>query len=76
MTVHQLPSYSPDYNPIEYLWRKVKKEATHNKYFAAFEHLVTSVEKTLPAFSERAQDVWNLFGCYCADLGLVTEPAE
>lgn len=22
MTVFQLPSYSPDYNPIEYLWRR------------------------------------------------------
>ena len=76
LTVHQLPSYSPDYNPIEFLWRKVKKEATHNKYFAVFEHLVNSVEKTLAAFSERAKDVLNLFGCYCAELGLTTEAAE
>jgi transposase len=76
LTVQQLPSYSPDYNPIEYLWRKVKKEATHNKYFAAFEHLVNSVEKTLAAFAERAHDVLNLFGCYCAELGLVTDAAE
>ena len=26
LTVYQLPSYSPDYNPIEYLWKKVKQE--------------------------------------------------
>jgi transposase len=70
LTVYQLPSYSPDYNPIEYLWRNVKKEATHNKYFQAFEHLVQSVDLTLAAFTERAQDVLNLFGCYCAELGL------
>lgn len=75
LTVHQLPSYSPDYNPIEYLWRKVKKEATHNKYFAAFEHLVNSVDKTLAAFTERAQEVLNLFGCYCTELGLATNAA-
>ena len=73
LTVYQLPSYSPDYNPIEYLWRKVKKEATHNKYFEAFEHLVHSVHKTLAAFTERAPEVLNLFGCYCAELGLATE---
>jgi transposase len=73
LTVCQLPSYSPDYNPIEYLWRKVKKEATHNKYFAAFEHLVHSVDKTLAAFTKRAQDVLNLFDCYCAELGLAAE---
>lgn len=26
LTVYQLPSYSPDYNPIEYLWKKVKQK--------------------------------------------------
>ena len=70
LTVHQLPSYSPDHNPIEYLWRKIKKEASHNKYFAAFEHLVNAADKTLAAFTERAQDVLNLFGCYCTEFGL------
>lgn len=70
LTVFQLPSYSPDYNPIEYLWRKVKKEATHNKYFAAFEQLVHSVDQTLAAFTHRAAEVLNLFGCYCAEFGL------
>lgn len=75
LTVYQLPSYSPDYNPIEYLWRKVKKEATHNKYFAVFEQLIHSVDKTLAAFTERAQEVLSLFGCYCAEFGLATEAA-
>ena len=28
-TIEQLPAYSPDFNPIEHLWKKVKKEATH-----------------------------------------------
>jgi transposase len=31
LTIEQLPSYSPDFNPIEHLWKKVKKEATHLK---------------------------------------------
>ena len=73
LTVFQLPSYSPDYNPIEYQWRKVKKEATHNKYFEAFEHLVPSVDKTLAAVADRAEAVLNLFGCYCQELGLAAE---
>jgi transposase len=29
LTIEQLPSYSPDFNPIAHLWKKVKKEATH-----------------------------------------------
>src|SRR5512132_3911155 len=28
ITAHPLPSYSPDYNPIEYLWKKTKQRAT------------------------------------------------
>ena len=70
LTVYQLPSYSPDYNPIEYLWRKVKREATHDKYFAAFEHLVHSVDQTLAAFTLRAAEALNLFGRYCTEVGL------
>src|SRR5215510_11946190 len=35
LTIEQLPAYSPDFNPIEHLWKKVKKEATHLKYFPA-----------------------------------------
>jgi transposase len=36
LTMAQLPAYSPDFNPIEPLWKKVKKEATHRKHFPAF----------------------------------------
>jgi transposase len=32
LTMAPLPSYSPDFNPIEHLGKKVKKEATHLKY--------------------------------------------
>jgi len=70
ITVCQLPSYSPDYNPIEYLWRKTKRLATHNKYFAQFVQMVESVENTLRQLAARPQDVLNLFGLYTAESGL------
>ena len=70
LTVFQLPSYSPDYNPIEYLWRKTKKQATHNQYFAEFEHLVDAVESALAYFAGQAAELKNLFGRYCNKLGL------
>ena len=37
LTVYQLPSYSPDFNPIEKLWKKVKEYGTHLHYFPTFE---------------------------------------
>jgi transposase len=36
LTKVQLPAYSPDFNPIEYLWKKIKQVATHFKYFLEF----------------------------------------
>jgi len=29
LKVYQLPSYSPDYNPIEFLWKKKSKQEQH-----------------------------------------------
>ncbi len=69
LTVWQLPSYSPDYNPIEYLWRKVKRQATHNKYFAEFIQLSASVETVLQHFASCPQQVLGLFGTYCQEVG-------
>jgi transposase len=64
LTVFQLPSYSPDYNPIEYLWRNVKKEATHLKYFPSFDTLVTAVETTLTDFQRQPARIKALFTRY------------
>jgi len=47
LTEPPLPSYSPDDNPIAYLWKKTKKRATHNQYFKEFAVLTVSVDKAL-----------------------------
>jgi transposase len=64
LTVYQLPSYSPDYNPIEYLWKKVKTNATHNRYFAEFVLLVKSVEKALKVLATQSTEILRLMGIY------------
>ena len=75
ITVCPLPSYSPDYNPIEYLWKKTKKRATHNQYFKEFALLTGSVEKALTYFAMHPATVLGLFGRYCEDSGLELEQA-
>lgn len=64
ISVYNLPSYSPDYNPIEKLWKKVKKEGTHLHYFPTFKDLVYKVEEVLLVFKNTAEEVLSLFGLY------------
>lgn len=60
----RLPSYSPDYNPIEFLWRATKRQATHNRYFPVFDALCASVEEALAHFAAHPERVKALFGLY------------
>ena len=68
LSVFQLPSYSPDYNPIEFLWKKMKQRATHNRYFPAFEALASSVEEALAYFAKQVEEIKSLMGQYFSSL--------
>lgn len=68
LRVHQLPSYSPDYNPIEHLWRNVKREKTHNRYFPTFEALTQAVDTGLTSFQNDPAAVRQLMGSYLDQL--------
>jgi transposase len=75
ITAAPLPSYSPDDNPIEYLWKKTKKRATHNQYFKEFAVLTASVDKALAYFATHSETVLCLFGLYCEESGLALKQA-
>jgi transposase len=64
LTVYRLPTYSPDFNPIEGLWKKIKQMGTHLKYFPTFESLVSRVEEMLIEFKNASDEVLALFGFY------------
>ena len=64
LTVYQLPAYSPDLNPIEALWKKMKKDATHLKYFRTFADLVTKVSTSLMTFAESPDKLTSVQGEY------------
>lgn len=70
LTVYQLPTYSPDFNPIEYLWRKIKKYGTHLRYFPTFEALVNKVDEKLLFFAHTPDEITSLMGLYCDSLGI------
>ncbi len=64
ITVFQLPSYSPDFNPIEKLWKKIKQKGTHLVYFPDFDSLKNKVNKMLNIFADSSSEVLSLFGFY------------
>jgi transposase len=57
LTTERLPAFSPDFNPIEKLWKKTKKDATHLKYFETFEKLRQSVVTAFQAYMRDAAEV-------------------
>jgi transposase len=72
ITVQQLPRYSPEFNPIEHLWRNVKKLATHLRYFATYDALINKVEYKLQYFTHLPESIKGLMGKYCKTLGAET----
>jgi transposase len=71
LIVYQLPSYSPDYNPIEFLWKQTKQRATHNRYFPQFDKLMAAVDEALAYFAKQATTIKNLMGGYLQSLDLI-----
>ena len=62
LQVFQLPTYSPDYNPIEKLWKKMKQQDTHLHYFPTFEALTDKVEQALLKFANIPEEILALCG--------------
>jgi transposase len=46
----RLPSYSPQLNPIERFWKKLRRRATHNRLFDTLADLKTSLRASLSYF--------------------------
>lgn len=72
LTVCPLPPYSPEFNPIEHLWKNIKKKATHLRYFPTFDSLTQKVDQKLKEFADLPQAIKNLMGKYCKSLGQET----
>jgi transposase len=64
LTVHDLPKYSPEFNPIEYLWRNIKRQATHLRYFPTFDRLIQKVNEKLRYFAQHPALVLGVMGKY------------
>jgi transposase len=75
LPIAQLPAYAPDFNPLEPLWKKVQKEATHLKHVPEFTDLQQEVDNALLHFAQTPRAITVLMARYCAKLGKVDQAA-
>src|SRR3954447_14838565 len=56
----RLPSYSPQLNPIERLWKKLRRRATHNRLFDTLADLKSSLRASLSDFQTMRHKVKSI----------------
>jgi transposase len=56
----RLPSYSPQLNPIERLWKKLRRRATHNRLFDTLADLKASLRASLCYFQTMRHKVKSI----------------
>lgn len=57
---YRFPSYSPQLNVIERLWKVLRRRATHNRLFASMAALRTTLRNTICYFQTMRQKVLSL----------------
>lgn len=51
-TIISLPPYSPDFNPIEQVWRITRREKTHNRFWDSIGKLTVTLDEWFTSFSK------------------------
>ena len=60
LRLQRLPSYSPQLNPIERFWKKLRRRATHNRLFDRLADLKKSIRASLCYFQTLRHKVKSL----------------
>ena len=55
-----LPPYSPDLNAIEMLWKKTRRNVTHNRYFHSFDQLCFDLDAYWKIFCKPNEELKKL----------------
>lgn len=58
--LHFLPPYSPELNPIERVWKLLRRRCLHNRYFAELHDLIAAVRPQLFAWARPNQTLRRL----------------
>jgi transposase len=60
--LHFLPPYSPQLNPIERVWKLIRRRCLHNQYFPALDDVIAALQPTLRAWSRPNSTLQRLCG--------------
>ena len=62
MTLLFLPPYSPDFNPIEQVWRITRRDVTHNTCFANAQILEDTLDAHFASYRQPNEKLASLCG--------------
>jgi transposase len=65
LEVHQLPPYSPEFNPTERLWQHTRKNGTHNRFFAGLDALVATLTRVFAEMQSHPQLIRSYIAPFC-----------
>ena len=55
-----LPPYSPELNPIERVWKLVRRLCLHNRYFPELDHVIQTVEDRFALWADSSESLRRL----------------
>ncbi len=68
LVVLYLPTYSPWLNPIEMLWRRLRREVTHCELFTSIKALVAAAYAFFDRYNRRPCEVLSIIGSDPAEI--------
>lgn len=60
--LHFLPPYSPELNPIERVWKLIRRRCLHNQYFPDLDSVVSAIEPCLRLWARPNATLHRLCG--------------
>ncbi len=64
VTLLHLPPYSPELNPVELLWREIRRKHFHNKIFNSLDEVEDTLNNALASCHANVEDIKRLAGGY------------
>lgn len=58
--LHRLPPYSPEFMPVEGIWKKTRKLTTHNTFYSTVDERNAALRKTFTGFQRKPRTLEGL----------------